>query len=111
MRITLVVFALLLTARLGWAQKVQPQLAGQLSAPTGAPAPLPGSYRFGLDSLLTALDKNQVPSGILYDRVFPVARLDAFGQALVLPNAALVCKIRVYSPACVACLLPLPLRL
>nr|MDQ2770014.1 T9SS type A sorting domain-containing protein [Bacteroidota bacterium] len=45
-----------------------------------APAPIAGSYRFRLDSLLTALNKSQVPTGILYDRVFPLARLDVFGQ-------------------------------
>lgn len=45
-----------------------------------APAPIAGSYRFRLDSLLTALNKTQVPTGILYDRVLPLARLDVFGQ-------------------------------
>ncbi len=47
-----------------------------------APAPAAESYRFRLDSLLTALNKAQVPTGILYDRVFPLARLDGFGQAV-----------------------------
>lgn len=46
-----------------------------------APAPVAGSYRFRMDSLMTSLNKAQVPTGILYDRVFPVARLDVFGQA------------------------------
>ncbi len=45
-----------------------------------APAPGAESYRFRLDSLLTALNKAQVPTGILYDRVFPLARLDGFGR-------------------------------
>ncbi|RSK40952.1 hypothetical protein [Hymenobacter perfusus] len=37
-------------------------------------------YTATIDSLTAALDKSAVPSGILYDRVFPLARLDQFGQ-------------------------------
>ena len=48
--------------------------------PTYIPPPIPGSYRYRMDSLLTTLNKTQVPTAILYDRVFPLARLDVFGQ-------------------------------
>ncbi|GAA3931193.1 hypothetical protein [Hymenobacter algoricola] len=75
----LLVFALLLTAHFGWTQKIVP-LAIQPPAQTGAPLAVPGSYRYRMDSLMTALDKTQVLTGILYDRVFPIARLDIFGQ-------------------------------
>lgn len=34
-----------------------------------APAPVAGSYRFRMDSLLTALNKAQVPTGIRCVRV------------------------------------------
>jgi hypothetical protein len=54
--------------------------SGTLPAYEYPPAPIAGSYRFRLDSLLTALNKSQVPTGILYDRVAPLARLDVFGQ-------------------------------
>lgn len=81
MRRLLFAFVLLLPAQLGWTQKLtsQPQIVNP-PASTAAPLPLDGSYRARLDSLLAALDKTQVPTGILYDRVFPTARLDAFGQ-------------------------------
>lgn len=32
------------------------------------------------DYVLQYLDKNQIPTHILYDRVFPLARLDVFNQ-------------------------------
>ena len=62
--------------------QVKPVAAPQAALPPyqSPPAPLAGSYRFRLDSLLAALNKTQVPTGILYDRVAPLSRLDAFGQ-------------------------------
>lgn len=44
------------------------------------PAPAAGAYRFRTDSIMVALDKTQIPTGVLYDRVFPLSRLDVFGQ-------------------------------
>lgn len=45
------------------------------------PTPAAGSYRASVDDALVNLDKSQIPTGILYDRVFPLARLDIFNQS------------------------------
>lgn len=38
-------------------------------------------YTATIDSLTAALDKSAVPSGILYDRVMPLAALHAFSNS------------------------------
>ncbi|TGE17606.1 hypothetical protein [Hymenobacter elongatus] len=100
----LLLVALLCSAHLGQGQKMQ-ALAAQQPVAT-APAPLPGSYRFGLDSLLAALDKAQVPSGMLYDRVMllaGLAGLHAFNTGVGTAQRGLVRKDGCCFLRCVAC--------
>lgn len=75
-------FTLVLLALAGPALAQAP--AGQRSVqppPPPAYAETPSHFQHQADSLLQYLDKSQVPTGILYDRVATMASLDVFGQS------------------------------
>ena len=73
-------FVLLTLAGPVLAQRMASQQATQPpTSPTYAETP--SHFQHQADSLLQYLDKSQVPTGILYDRVASMASLDVFGQS------------------------------